>query len=53
MNFCLFFHFYFLNNDISITIYAIEMNFAVCIPNVLLEGSMFQIYDLGPSYYFM
>ena len=48
-----FFHFYFLNNDISITIYAIEMNFSVCISNVLPEGSVSQIFYLGPSYYFM
>ena len=32
--------------------YAIEMNFSLCIPNVLLEGRVSQIFDLGPSYHF-
>ena len=49
MNCYRFFSFYFLNSNISITIYAIEMNFCVCIPNVPLEGSV----DIGPSYDFM
>ena len=47
-----FFHFYFLNGDISITINALEIIFSVCIHEVLLEesGSMCQIFNLGPSY---
>ena len=47
IDFC---HFYFLNSDISVTIYVIEMNFYMCAHKVPPEGSIFNI---GPSYYFM
>ena len=50
IDFC---HFYFLNSDISVTIYVTEMNFSVCAHKVPLEGSMSQIFNIGPSYYFM
>ena len=53
MNLYRLFSLLFLNSDISITIYAIEINFSVCITNVLLEGSMSQIFYLGSSSYFM
>ena len=49
----IFFHFYFFNSNISITIYAIEIKNCVCIPNILLEGSVSQTFDLCPSYDFM
>ena len=39
--------------DISLTIYIIKLNFFVNILNVPLEGSVSQIFDLGPSFYFM
>ena len=39
--------------DISVTIYNIDLESSVSILNVLLEGSMSQIFDLGPSFYFM
>ena len=39
--------------DISVTIHIIPLRFSVCILKVLLEGSVSQIFDLGPSFYFM
>ena len=50
VDFC---HFYVLNSDISVTIYVIVMNFSVCAHEVTLEGSISQIFNIGPSYYFM
>ena len=38
-----FFHFYFLNMDISLTIYFIDLRFSVYNLKVLLEGSLSQI----------
>ena len=35
-----FFHFYFFNMDISVTIYAIDLRFSVYILKVPLEGSL-------------
>ena len=34
-------------------IYVIDLKFCVCIPNIRVEGSMSQIFNLGPSFYFM
>ena len=48
-----FFQFYFLNKDISVTVYVIDLIFSVCIPNIQPEGRVSQIFDLGPSFYFM
>ena len=48
-----FFHFYFLNSDSSVTIFAFEMIFSVSLLKVLLEGSLSQIFDIGPIFYFM
>ena len=39
--------------DISVNIYIIDLEFSMCILEVLVEGSMSQIFDLGPSFYFM
>ena len=39
--------------DISVTIYLIDLRFSVYILKVLLEGSMSQIFYLGPSFHFM
>ena len=39
--------------DISLTIYIINLKLSVSILNVPLEGSVSQIFDLGPSFYFM
>ena len=43
----------FLNMDISVTIYIINLRFSVCILKVVLEGRVSQISYLGPSFYFM
>ena len=39
--------------DISVTIYITHPKFSVSIFKVLLEGSVSQIIDLGPTFYFM
>ena len=39
--------------DISVTINIAELKFSVWILKVLLEGSLSQIFDLGPSFHFM
>ena len=41
-----------MNSDISVTMYVIEF-FSVCVPEVSFEGSVSQIFYIGPSYYFM
>ena len=45
--------FNFLNMDISLTIYVIDLRFSVYNLKVLLEGSVSQIFYLGPSFHFM
>ena len=49
----IFFHFYFLNNDISGNIKVINMEFSVRFLKVGPEGSMSQIFYLGLSFNFM
>ena len=49
----LFFHFYFLNMDISLNIYTLVIQFYTEILNIPLEGTVSQIFDLGPGFYFM
>ena len=49
----LFFHFYFLNMDISLNIYTLVINFYTGVLNIPLEGSLSQIFYLGPGFYFM
>ena len=39
--------------DISLTIYVIDLRYSVYILKVLVEGSVSQIFYLGPSFYFM
>ena len=48
-----FFHIYFLNMDITVPIYIINLKFSVSILNVLHEGRVSQILYLSPSFYFM
>ena len=48
-----FFHFYFLNMNISVNIHPFDPKLSVCNPNILLEGSMSQNFDLGPTFDFM
>ena len=47
------FHFKFLNMDISVSIHVIGLRFSVYSLKVLLEGSVSQIFCLGPRFYFM
>ena len=49
----LFFHYYLLNMDISLNIYTLVMQFYTCVLNIPLEGSVSQIFYLGPGFYFM
>ena len=49
----LFFHFYFLNMDISLNIYTLVIRFYTCILNIPLERTLSQIFYLGPGFYFM
>ena len=48
-----FFHFYFLNSDISGNIKVINMKFSVRFLKVRPEGSVSQIFDLGLGFNFM
>ena len=49
----LIFHGIFLNNDISITVADIILKFCMLVIHILPEGSVSQIFHLGPSFYFM
>ena len=49
----LIFHVIFLNNDISITFADIILKFCMLVLHILPEGSVSQIFYLGPSFYFM
>ena len=49
----LFFHFYFLDMDISLNIYTLVMKFYTGVLNILLEGTVSQIFNLGLGFYFM
>ena len=46
-------HYYFLNKDISVTDKENSLEFSRVVLEVSLEGSMSQIFYLGPSFYFM
>ena len=47
------FHYIFLNKDISITFYDIDMKFCMVLFNTYSERRVSQIFCLGPSFYFM
>ena len=49
----LIFHVIFLNMDILVTTLDITMKFSMTALHVHLEGSVSQIFYLGPSFYFM
>ena len=49
----LFFHFYFLNMDISLNIYTLVIKVYTGVLNIPFEGSVSQISELGPGFYFM
>ena len=46
-------HVIFLNKDISVTTLDITMKFCMTAPHIHSEGSVSQIFYLGPSFYFM
>ena len=45
--------YYFSNINISVTIYVIDLNISVCLPNVLWNGNMSHNCDLCISFYLM
>ena len=47
------FHGIFLNNDIYITVADIILKFCMLVLHILPEGSVSQIFHLGPSFYLM
>ena len=49
----LFFHFYFFNPDLKLTIVFTTLQLCSLIENVHLEGTVSQIFNLGPSFCFM
>ena len=49
----LFSHFYFLNKDISLNIQAKIMKFQTHVKNIHMEGTVSQIFYIGPSFYFV
>ena len=49
----LIFHVIFLNKDISVTTLGITMKFSMTALHIHSEGSVSQIFNLGPSFYFM
>ena len=49
----LIFHAIFLNKDISVTTLDITMKFSMTALHIRSEGSVSQIYYLGPSFYLM
>ena len=49
----LIFHVNFLNNDISLTVADIILKLCMFVLHIRPEGSVSQIFYLGPSFYFM
>ena len=49
----LIFYVIFFNKDISVTTSDITMKFSMIAPYINPEGSVSQIFYLGPSFYFM
>ena len=49
----LIFYVIFLNKEISVTTLDITMKFSMRAPHSYSEGSVSQIFYLGPSFYFM
>ena len=48
-----FLNFYFLNVDISINIHDLSLKLYRCIQYIDVEGIMSQIFDIGPSSFFI
>ena len=49
----LFFHFYFLAKDFSLNTVAMHLKFYTHVDNILMEGTVSQIFYLGLSFDFM
>ena len=49
----LIFHVFCFNKDISVTTLDITMTFSMTALNIHYEGSLSQIFYLGPNFYFM
>ena len=47
-----FFNFYFLNVDISFTMHDPNLEFRMCIKNIVVEGTVSQIFDRDPDSFF-
>ena len=47
------FNFYFMKLDISLNIHFLIIKFLIRIENIKMEGTVSQIFDLGPSFDFM
>ena len=45
----IFFYFYFLNVDNSLIIHDPELKLFICIRKIVLEGTLSQNFDIGPS----
>ena len=48
-----FLNFYFLNVNISLIIHDLNLRFFICIDNIAVEGTVSQIFNIGPSSVFM
>ena len=48
-----FYNFYFLNVDISITMHDSNLTLSMCIKNIVVEGTVSQIFDRDPWSFFI
>ena len=48
-----FFNFYFLNVDISFTMHDLNLELRMCIKNIVVEGTVSQIFDRDPGSFFI
>ena len=46
-------NFYFLNEDISLTMHDLSLKLDMCIKNIVFEGTVSQIFDRGPGSVFL
>ena len=44
-----FLNIYFLNMNICLIIHDLSLRFLVCIDNIVVEGTVSQIFDIGPG----
>ena len=48
-----FLNFYFFNVDISLIMHDPSLNFFICIDYIDVEGTVSQIFDIGPGSFFL